>query len=106
MRFSQVALGQLAARFRARYPDVQIEFVADDRLSNLFDDYFDVAIRINPPTDSTLVGKCFARDKLILVGAPGFEMPLSDGCSPLPVAAVVMHTHREDEIWSLDNGRR
>ena len=104
--FSQVALGQIAARFRAHYPDVRIESVAEDRLSNLVEEHFDVAIRINPPTDSTLVGRCFARDKLMLVAAPGFEMPLSDGGGPLPVAAVVMPTHREGEIWSLDNGRR
>lgn len=104
--FSQVALGQLAARFRARYPDVQIEAVAEDRLSNLVAEHFDVAIRINPPTDSTLVGRCFARDKLMLVAAPGFEMQLSNSGSPLPVAAIVMPSHREGEIWSLDNGRR
>jgi len=104
--FSQVALGQIAARFRARYPDVRIESVAEDRLSNLVEEHFDVAIRINPPTDSTLVGRCFARDKLMLVAAPGVEMPLGDGGSPLPVAAVVMPTHREGEIWSLDHGQR
>lgn len=104
--FSQVALGQLTARFRTRYPDVRIESVAEDRLSNLVEEHFDVAIRINPPPDSTLVGRCFARDKLILVAAPGFEMPLSDDGRPLPVAAVVMATHCEGEIWSLDNGRR
>jgi len=104
--FSQVALGQLAARFRAHYPDVQIESVAEDRLTNLVEEHFDVAIRINPPPDSMLVGRCFARDKLMLVAAPGFEMPLSDGGSPSPVAAIVMPTHREGEIWSLDNGRR
>ncbi|MBU5379188.1 LysR family transcriptional regulator [Pantoea septica] len=104
--FSQVALGQLTARFRTRYPDVRIESVAEDRLSNLVEEHFDVAIRINPPPHSTLVGRCFARDKLILVAAPGFEMPLSDDGRPLPVAAVVMPTHREGEIWSLDNGRR
>jgi len=104
--FSQVALGQLAARFRARYPDVRIESVAEDRLTNLVEEHFDVAIRINPPPDSMLVGRCFARDKLMLVAAPGFEMPLSDGGSPSPVAAIVMPTHRKGEIWSLDNGRR
>ncbi|MFZ0100048.1 MAG: LysR family transcriptional regulator, partial [Gemmobacter sp.] len=33
--FSQVALGRLAAAFHATYPDVQIEVVSADRLTNL-----------------------------------------------------------------------
>ncbi|QBK06184.1 LysR family transcriptional regulator [Hylemonella gracilis] len=103
--FSQVALGQLAAAFQAIHPEVQIEVVAEDRLANLVDEHFDVAIRINPRQDSDLVGRCFARDRLVLAAAPSMQMPKGRGDKPLQVPAVVMPTYRDGEVWSVDEGR-
>lgn len=102
--FSQVALGRLAAAFHAVYPDVQIEVVSADRLSNLVDEHFDVAIRINPHKDSVLVGRCFARDRLVLAAAPSTAMPQGHSDGPFPVPAVVMPTYRDGDIWSVRNG--
>lgn len=103
--FSQVALGQLAAAFQAIHPEVQIEVVAEDRLANLVDEHFDVAIRINPRQDSDLVGRCFARDRLVLAAAPSMQIPKGRGDKPLQVPAVVMPTYRDGEVWSVDEGR-
>ncbi|WP_263260670.1 LysR substrate-binding domain-containing protein [Pseudomonas sp. RIT-PI-S] len=102
--FSQLALGRLAARFFASYPDVQIEVVAEDRFVNLVDEHFDVAIRINPHKDSELVGRCFAKDRLILTAAPCIEMPKGDG-RPVRVPAVVMPSYRDGDLWSVDGGQ-
>lgn len=103
--FSQVALGQLAAAFRARYPDVEIEAVSEDRLSDLVAEHFDVAIRVNPRKDSALVGRCFAKDSLVLAAAPSVPIPAQRADMPSSVPAIVMPSHREDEIWSLSEGR-
>jgi DNA-binding transcriptional LysR family regulator len=103
--FSQVALGGLAAAFQAMHPEVQIEVVAEDRHANLVDEHFDVAIRINPRKDSNLVGRCFARDRLLLAAAPSMHMPHGRAEKPLPIPAVVMPTYREGEIWSVNDGQ-
>lgn len=99
--FSQVALGRLAAAFQAVYPEVQIEVVSEDRFANLIDDHFDVAIRINPRKDSVLVGRCFARDRLVLVASPAVPMPKGRREKPFQVPAVVMPTYRDSEVWSV-----
>ncbi|EPG2413620.1 LysR family transcriptional regulator [Klebsiella pneumoniae] len=101
--FSQLALGRLAARFLAIYPEVQIEAVAEDRLVNLVDEHYDVAIRINPSKDSTLVGRCFARDRLVLAAAPSIQMPKGRCEKPYRVPAVVMPTYRDGDVWSVRN---
>lgn len=67
--------GGLPPRSKAVYPEVQIEVVSEDRLANLIDEHFDVAIRINPRKDSALVGRCFARDRLVLVASLSVPMP-------------------------------
>jgi DNA-binding transcriptional LysR family regulator len=102
--FSQVALGRLAAGFHASYPDVQIEVVSADRLNNLVEENFDVAIRINPHKDSVLVGRCFARDRLILTAAPSMPLPERRGEQALRVPAVVTPTYRDGDIWSVQDG--
>ncbi|UYG04401.1 LysR family transcriptional regulator [Halomonas sp. LR3S48] len=99
--FSQVALGRLAAAFQAVHPEVQIEVVSEDRVANLIDEHFDVAIRINPRKDSVLVGRCFARDRLVLVASPTVPMPKGCREKPVPVPAVVMPTYRDGEVWSV-----
>lgn len=103
--FSQVALGRLAARFVARYPDVQIDAVAEDRFVDLVEEHFDAAIRINPHKDSALVGRRFASDRLVLVAAPTLPMP-RDTREPARVPAVVTSTFRDGDLWTVRHDRR
>lgn len=103
--FSQVALGGLAAAFQAIYPEVQIEVTSEDRLANLVDEHFDVAIRINPRKDSNLVGRCFAKDRLVLASVPSMQLPKGRGDKPFRIPAVVMPTYRDGEVWSVNDGQ-
>jgi DNA-binding transcriptional LysR family regulator len=102
--FSQMALGRLGAKFRAMYPEMQLEVVAEDRVVDLIDERFDVAIRPNPSGDNTLVGRCFAKDRMVVVAAPSLPEPAATGEQPVPVPAVVMST-REGDIWQIDGAR-
>ena len=100
--FAQLAMGRLCAEFRNRHPDVTVEVVSEDRLVNLVDEQFDVAIRPNARTDSALVGRCFAKDRLVVVAAPSIAMPKASR-TPARVPAVV-NVHREGETWALAGG--
>jgi DNA-binding transcriptional LysR family regulator len=103
--FSQVALGRLAAGFRALYPEIQIEVSSEDRLTDLVGEHFDVAIRVNPKEDGGLVGRCFAKDRLILAAAPSVRIPTQPPGQSIPIPAVVMSTHREGDVWSVQDGQ-
>jgi len=98
--FSQMALGRIAARFQARHPDVQVEAVAEDRLVDLVEEHFDVTIRINPRKDSNLVGRCFARDHLVLASAPSIAAPGARSTKPVSLPAVVTPSYRDGDLWS------
>ncbi|MFZ6780513.1 LysR family transcriptional regulator [Undibacterium sp. Ji83W] len=103
--FSQLALGRITAQFVTNYPEVQIEAVAEDRLVNLVEEHFDVSIRINPPKDSALVGRCFAKDRMVLAAAPSVQMPMGPKDTPFQVPAVVTPSYREGDVWSVNNGQ-
>ncbi|WP_256829377.1 LysR family transcriptional regulator [Pseudomonas sp. Pse1] len=100
--FSQLAMGRIGAEFCAAYPEVFIEVVSEDRMVDLVEEQFDVAIRINPRPDSSLVGRCFARDRLIVVAAPEIPSPRPGAISPVP--AIVTPTFQPTH-WSLDGGQ-
>jgi DNA-binding transcriptional LysR family regulator len=103
--FSQLALGRLSALFRAQYPQVELEVVAEDRMVDLVQEHFDLCIRINPDEDSHLVGRCFARDSLVLVAAPTLPMPRTRAGQTQTVPAVVMPNYRDGDVWSLRQGK-
>jgi len=100
--FSQLAMGRISAEFCAAYPEVTCEVVAEDRLVDLVEEQFDVAIRINPSPDSSLVGRCFAKDRLVVVAAPSVPMPGPGAVRAVPgiVSSSYQPTH-----WKLDDGR-
>jgi DNA-binding transcriptional LysR family regulator len=100
--FSQLAMGRICAEFCAAYPEVTCDVVADDRMVDLVEEQFDAAIRINPSPDSSLVGRCFARDRLVVVAAPSVPMPAPGEVSPVP---AVVSTSFEAGNWTLDDGR-
>lgn len=100
--FSQLAMGRIGAEFCSVYPEVIIEVVADDRMVDLVEEKFDVAIRINPSPDSNLVGRCFARDRLVVVAAPEIPKPMPGAISSVP---AIVTTGFQPSHWSLDGGQ-
>lgn len=103
--FAQLALGRLVALFQAAHPQVEVEVVAEDRRVDLVEEHFDLCIRINPDEDGSLVGRCFARDSLALVAAPGLPMPRARAGKTHAVPAVVMPTFRDNDLWPLRDGK-
>ncbi|CAI8849587.1 MULTISPECIES: LysR family transcriptional regulator [Kosakonia] len=104
--FSQLALGRLLTEFRRRYPHIYVEVISENRMSDLVDEHFDVAIRINPHKNSALVGRRFARDKQVLVAVPAFKMPVGDAQSATEIPAIVMSTYSDGEVWTVQSGQR
>ena len=100
--FSQLAMGRISAGFCAAYPEVTCEVVADDRLVDLVEEQFDAAIRINPSPDSSLVGRCFAKDRLVVVAAPSVPVPKPGAVSAVP---GIVSTNFQGGNWTLDDGR-
>lgn len=100
--FSQLSMGRIGAEFCARYPEVTMEVVAEDRTVDLVEEQYDVAIRINPSPDSNLVGRCFAKDRLVVVAAPSVPVPDPGDVRPVP---AIVYSSAQPTQWSLDDGR-
>jgi DNA-binding transcriptional LysR family regulator len=65
-------LAPAIAEYAARYPDVAIDIVLNDRTVDLIEEGFDVAVRIGRLVDSTLVARRIATIRFALCAAPAY----------------------------------
>ncbi|MGY3465850.1 DNA-binding transcriptional LysR family regulator [Bradyrhizobium sp. LM6.11] len=71
--FSQTAMGNLAAGFALRYPEVRLEVTTEDRSVDMVEEGYDLVIRVNPDPDDSLVGRIFSARSAGGRGEPGPE---------------------------------
>src|SRR5690606_2503050 len=94
--------GTLAAEFSRRYPEVELEVIAEDRYVDLVDEGYDVVVRVNPRADASLVGRRIGREALVVVAPPGWQppRPSRDG-APRSVPAVAMIHLADRGPWKI-----
>ena len=87
--FGQMMFGRLAAQFKLACPEVRLAVTLEDRQVDLVNEGYDLVIRVNPDADSELVGRCFARDQLLIVSTPDLKKRFArrgvNAARPLPV---------------------
>ncbi|MCU0790123.1 MAG: LysR family transcriptional regulator [Nitratireductor sp.] len=69
---TDLEIGLPIVEFAAEYPDITLELNLDDRIVDLVEDGYDVAIRISRLTDSTLIAKKLADFRLVICASPQF----------------------------------
>lgn len=100
--FSQTAMGKLAAAFAVKYPEVRLEVTTEDRAVDMIEEGFDLAIRVNPDPDESLVGRIFLRDRLVVVASPALVRPTDKSAVP----AVVRGPADQTPFWNVTAGGR
>lgn len=73
MAFGTLELSTWLPRFIDAYPGLQVDLVCNDRLVDLIDDGFDVALRLTRDLpDSTLIARRLATSRVMLVASPSY----------------------------------
>lgn len=65
-------VGPIVAEYLKRYPEVQLELVCTDRVVDLVEERFDVAIRAGTLADSTLIARSLGHAPRFLVASPAY----------------------------------
>ncbi|MFC0218851.1 DNA-binding transcriptional LysR family regulator [Pseudochelatococcus lubricantis] len=58
--------------FANAFPDIQLDVSFSDRIVDLIDEGFDVAVRIGKPQDSTLIARKLCDARIVTVAAPSY----------------------------------
>lgn len=70
--FGRLNVAPLLSAYLERHPDVSAELSLTDRIVNLVDDGIDVAARIGPLADSSLVARRLGETRRVVVAAPTY----------------------------------
>jgi DNA-binding transcriptional LysR family regulator len=88
LSFGILHLAPLWGAFLAFHPDIELDVTLNDRVVDLLDEGFDVAIRIAQMADSTLVSRRLASTRLTLCASPGY---LAAHGAPTTLADLAQH---------------
>jgi len=111
VRLGEMHVAPAVTHFLEKYPDVQVNLLLHDRITNLLDEGIDLAVRIAHLEDSSLIAKPVGEIRQVVVttptllstigGAPQRPEQLSD----LPCVRCTSMT--SSPIWHFnDNGKR
>ena len=67
-----LGIGQLATEFLEKYPELKVDVVLNDRVVDLVEEGFDVAIRMGPCVDPGLVARKIADVRIIVCASKGY----------------------------------
>ena len=70
--FGITYLAAVTADYLARYPDVSIDMILNDRMVDLIEEGFDVAVRIGHLADSSLIARRLGPIRLVLCTSPEY----------------------------------
>lgn len=70
--FGRLHIAPVVAELLRRHPQLSVRLVLLDRMVNLVDEGFDVAVRIGNPADSTLSGVRVGEARRVLVASPAY----------------------------------
>ena len=98
--FGILHLGPAIAEYLLRYPDVIIDLDLNDRVVDLVEDGYDVAVRIGPLQDSSLVGRQIALMPQVTVASPAYLARYGE-----PATLDDLEGHRAVDYISSSTGR-
>jgi DNA-binding transcriptional LysR family regulator len=90
--------------FLAEYSDIEIQLDITDRQVNLHEEGYDVAIRCGALTDSTLIAKRLATDKVIVCASPAYFAEAGTPAMPDELAAHRCLMLGDAWSWAFGNG--
>jgi len=72
LTFGRMYLGDMLASFMARYPEVELVVDLSDRMIDLVEEGFDVAIRVGVLPDSSLIARRLGPLRMVVAASPAY----------------------------------
>jgi DNA-binding transcriptional LysR family regulator len=98
--FADLYMGAIAAGFVARYPEVDLEVLSDNRMIDPLMDAVDIVVRVNPHPEDSLVGRLIFREDTLLVAASSLTRPAQDAHTIVP--AIMLPPFRDMPVWLVE----
>ena len=97
LTFGNLHLAPLWPRFTTLHPKVSLDITLNDRVVDLIDEGYDLAIRISDRLDPQLVSRRLATSRVVLCASPGY---LAARGTPVQPSDLAAHTVLAYSYWS------
>lgn len=102
LSFGVIELAPALNDFALRYPEIELDVSFSDRVANLVDEGFDMAVRVGRLTDSTLVSRKLCDVRIVVVGARDYIDRVGEPGAPEELvhhACIIDTNFREPDRW-------
>lgn len=108
LTFGNLHLAPLWGEFLRAYPQVELDITLNDRMVDVVDEGYDLAVRISRAADaSTLVSRRLAGDRMVLCASPGYlaqHPPITQPEDLAQHAVMAYAWWSAGDVWTLHNG--
>ncbi len=107
--FAELHLSAAIREFLLRYPELKVELVLTDRIVDLVDHAFDVAIRVGQLEDSSLLARRLASSSIVTCASPAYLARRGVPRTPEQLTAhdlVIDANLRQPGTWRFRRGTR
>ncbi|MFC4352169.1 LysR family transcriptional regulator [Fodinicurvata halophila] len=104
LSFGVLELAPALNDFALRYPEIELDVSFSDRVTNVVDEGFDMAVRIGRPTDSNLVVRKLCDVRIVMVGACAYIDRMGEPSTPDELVkhdCIIDTNFREPGRWPL-----
>jgi DNA-binding transcriptional LysR family regulator len=99
--FGSLELTPALNEFAGRFPEIELDVSFSDRVVNLVDDGFDMAVRVGRPEVSSLISRRLCDVRIVVVGAPAYLERRGAPATPEDLARHRWPFGRSDEQRSV-----
>src|SRR5690554_351154 len=102
LTFGALELTPALNDFACTYPEIQLDVSFSDRVVNLVDEGFDIAVRVGRPQDSSLISRKLCEVRIVVVGAPSYLKERGEPQSPEDLSdhdCILDSNFREGGRW-------
>ncbi len=107
LTFGAMELAPTLNAFAARYGEIELDVSFSDRVVNLIDEGFDMAVRVGRPGDSSMIARKLCDVRILVVGSPAYLDEHGAPARPedLSRSACIIDTNfRDPGRWPFRDG--
>lgn len=82
LTFGALELAPALNQFAVRFPEIELEVSFSDRVVNLVDEGFDLAVRVGRPTESSLIARKLCNVRIVVVASAAYLKKRGEPAAP------------------------
>jgi DNA-binding transcriptional LysR family regulator len=94
-------IAPVVGEFLAAYPDVKVDMTMGERMIDIVDEGFDIAVRLTPPPDSSLIVRSLATWRHVLCCSPSY---LEKHPRPQQLSELSQHNCVRHALYPFEDG--